>query len=126
MMRHGTVYQLPPSVPTTAVTGSFLWPTPTVNGNRNRATYGGKSGDGLQTAVRKWPTPLARDWKDTGDPQKLAQYAHKKRLACSVAASDTSQSGSLNPAWVEWLMGFPVGWTDLDVLETPSCPKSQK
>ena len=22
-------------------------------------------------------------------------------------------SGSLNPAWVEWLMGFPPGWTDL-------------
>ena len=22
--------------------------------------------------------------------------------------------GTLNPAWVEWLMGFPSGWTDLD------------
>ena len=22
-------------------------------------------------------------------------------------------SGSLNPMWVEWLMGFPLGWTDL-------------
>ena len=22
--------------------------------------------------------------------------------------------GRLNPAWVEWLMGFPIGWTDLD------------
>ena len=23
--------------------------------------------------------------------------------------------GYLNPAWVEWLMGFPIGWTDLNV-----------
>jgi hypothetical protein len=22
--------------------------------------------------------------------------------------------GQLNPMWVEWLMGYPVGWTDLE------------
>jgi len=22
--------------------------------------------------------------------------------------------GQLNPPWVEWLMGFPIGWTDLE------------
>jgi DNA-cytosine methyltransferase len=27
--------------------------------------------------------------------------------------------GSLNPEWVEWLMGFPKGWTDLKPSETP-------
>jgi hypothetical protein len=27
--------------------------------------------------------------------------------------------GSLNPAWVEWLMGFPIGWTDCEPSETP-------
>ena len=24
--------------------------------------------------------------------------------------------GQLNPDWVEWLMGWPVGWTDLKPL----------
>ena len=27
--------------------------------------------------------------------------------------------GSLNPEWVEWLMGYPKGWTDLKPSETP-------
>ena len=26
--------------------------------------------------------------------------------------------GQLNPNWVEWLMGWPIGWTDLKPLET--------
>ena len=30
----------------------------------------------------------------------------------------TSVGGLLNPMWVEWLMGFPIGWTDLSVSET--------
>ena len=25
--------------------------------------------------------------------------------------------GRLNPMWVEWLMGWPLGWTDLKPLE---------
>ena len=25
--------------------------------------------------------------------------------------------GTLNPMWVEWLMGWPVGWTDCEPLE---------
>jgi hypothetical protein len=29
--------------------------------------------------------------------------------------------GSLNPTWVEWLMGWPLGWTDLKPLATARC-----
>jgi hypothetical protein len=29
-------------------------------------------------------------------------------------------SGQLNPTWVEWLMGFPPGWTDCGASVTPS------
>jgi hypothetical protein len=32
----------------------------------------------------------------------------------------------LNPTWVEWLMGFPLGWTDCEHLATPSFRKSLK
>ena len=32
--------------------------------------------------------------------------------------------GQLNPTWVEWLMGFPIGWTDCDASEMQSCRSS--
>ena len=32
--------------------------------------------------------------------------------------------GQLNPTWVEWLMGFPPGWTDLNPSGTPSSPNA--
>jgi hypothetical protein len=41
-------------------------------------------------------------------------------------AQQTSQPGqpspmTLNPLFVEWLQGFPIGWTDLEPSATPSC-----
>ncbi len=32
--------------------------------------------------------------------------------------------GPLNPTWVEWLMGFPSGWTDSSPSVTPSSPNA--
>jgi hypothetical protein len=34
--------------------------------------------------------------------------------------------GSLNPTWVEWLMGFPLGWTVCEALVTASSRKFRK
>jgi hypothetical protein len=40
-------------------------------------------------------------------------------LETVMAHSDpTTVGGKLNPMWVEWLMGWPLGWTDLKPLET--------
>ena len=77
-----------------------LWPTPTVHGNNNRKGMSANSGDGLATAVKMWRTPTNR--KAT-DPQ--------------VGLAD-QVGGQLNPQWVEWLMGFPEGWTDSERSET--------
>jgi hypothetical protein len=33
--------------------------------------------------------------------------------------------GSMNPQWGEWLMGFPIGWTDCTPSATPSSRKSR-
>ena len=85
-----------------------LWPTPTVSGNHNRKGASKTSGDGLATVVQMFPTPAARDWKDGNHPSERAR--HTPPLAVHAG-------GKLNPVWVEWLMGWPLGWTDLKPLE---------
>jgi hypothetical protein len=63
----------------------------------------------LNDAVKMYSTPTARDWKDNGkSPAELAR--NSETLACQAG-------GKLNPPWVEWLMGWPIGWTDLKPLE---------
>ncbi|NBO26689.1 MAG: hypothetical protein EBU96_07875 [Actinobacteria bacterium] len=46
-------------------------------------------------------------------------------LDVAVQASDNKdgQSGSLNPEFVEWLMGYPIGWTALSPSEMQSYRK---
>ena len=58
----------------------------------------------------RFATPCARDWKDNGkSPAELTR--NSETLA-------TQAGGKLNPTWVEWLMGWPLGWTGCDVLAT--------
>jgi hypothetical protein len=35
-------------------------------------------------------------------------------------------NGALNPTWVEWLMGFPLGFTVLERSEMPSSLRYRK
>ena len=57
-------------------------------------------------------TPKSRDWK--GQSQR-GIHAPKDALPNMDRGDGTPVGGSLNPPWVEWLMGFPIGWTDLKV-----------
>ena len=96
-----------------------MWPTPRVGdvsgGDRTKWAAEGKWQTGLREAVnlQNWPTPNARDWKDTGDMQKLADNTHQITVPKAVAKLDVTQKGQLNADWVEILMGLPVGWTDI-------------
>jgi len=86
------------------------WPTPTVCGNYNRKGASPTSGDGLATAVLKCATPTARDWR-SGKASQATMERNSRPLSEQIG-------GSLNPTWVEWLMGWPLGWTDLKPLAT--------
>jgi DNA (cytosine-5)-methyltransferase 1 len=65
----------------------------------------------------KWPTPTHRDYKDTGDAVANGNVAVKSLLGRAV--QPTKKKGSLDPEFVEYLMGFPIGWTDSKHLEMP-------
>ena len=84
-----------------------MWPTP--HGFSKDGKSNGPSGNELERAVNQsFATPNARDWKDSGPTQG-------NRKSPNLG---TQVGGSLNPPWVEWLMGWPIGWTDLKPLET--------
>ena len=59
-----------------------------------------------------WPTPTANDAKNATCPQ-----SQKNRDSIPGALIRAGQAGPVNPTWVEWLMGFPLGWTGLSVSE---------
>lgn len=65
---------------------------------------------------RKWPTPVASMAKGSSVnalTRKSGANRSNDRLDHAVMALD---GGHLNPEWVEWLMGWPIGWTDLKPL----------
>ena len=96
-----------------------LWPTPksTFSGpDYARAMREDSGGDDLATAL--WPTPQAADaspklWPtpNATDHKGAGQQSDRGHGGDDLP---TAVGGSLNPDWVEWLMGFPIGWTDLE------------
>jgi DNA (cytosine-5)-methyltransferase 1 len=103
------------------------WPTPYANcgqrGTQPNWTPKRKSGQPAQytinQAVRdRFPTPQASDHRDRGNmsnPSVQRRVQIGKQISLSQSVHPTS--GKLNPTWVEWLMGWPMQWTDLKRLE---------
>lgn len=90
--------------PTPTLTGAVkMWPTPRVGGSKGSSPAGATHGD-LAAVVAMFPTPIATDWKNRG----CKEYRKNREYQLQ-----TEVGGQLNPTWVEWLMGFPIGWTDL-------------
>jgi hypothetical protein len=82
MMRGGTVSRLPPSAPRTYATACSLW-----------------RGDLL-------PTPVAQDAKNATLPPSQGKWDSVPGYLIR-----SGHSGRLSPRFVEWMMGYPLGWT---------------
>ncbi len=103
-----------------------LWPTPQANpysvttltpelAEKSRRRTGDETtGSFVEVmAKRMWPTPTAAN--HITNPLIVPPSGVRGRLGHAVPAEDPSTiGGQLNPTWVEWLMGFPAGWTDLE------------
>ena len=141
MMRDGVCYPLEIAAHHTSANGSGLWLTPrasdtgrvesveTFQGRMNRKNGRGRGEHcagslAAQVANQKtWPTPTRRDYKGANTPEGLTRADGKSRMdmlpnAVAYCGTQTRQKGQLNPDWVEWLMGWPIGWTDLKPLVT--------
>jgi len=124
MMRGGVCWELTTPGHRTGENEFGFWPTPCLPGNGGSHGGPGRSaarmgGDTLRTAAKMWPTPQASDNRDRGNlgmPAILRRQEKGKQIGLGQSVSDTS--GALNPAWVEWLMGWPIGWTDSKLSAT--------
>jgi hypothetical protein len=117
-----------------------LWQTPVADDAADRAIgkLNSRGEPKLSAQVKLWPTPSARDWK--GAPASLDTLPLNARPLNEVVRFPTPRAidgrpkgngprpdtltgyvnydhgvriGSLNPSWVELLMGLPADWTDL-------------
>jgi len=115
MTRNGLLWELPTLEPITNGTESGLLPTPTMQG------LNGGSNSRKALKKRLLPTPDASQRGPTKnyDPQAKSQSGRTlQSYAAKFSNMEYPITGQLNPTWVEWLMGWPLGWTDLKPLET--------
>jgi hypothetical protein len=104
-------------------TDGFYLPTPTCNmvsggANHNSpSVMAGKHGLNIAGAVKMWPTPTTHNAKETNAPSEANR--NTPTLAAQVG-------GKLSPDWVEWLMGFPTGFTVLKDWVTPKSRSKQQ
>lgn len=103
LMRSGSVSRRPPLVPGTFVTEFLSLPLP----------WRFTTPDAVRRGQHSEESAKRRRARTGGGHRKLEDDV--------LLLGDR---GPLNPMWVEWLMGFPLQWTELDVSATPSSRKS--
>ena len=120
LMRNGTLFRLAPLALPTSETASGLLPTP-------KASQGGV----------EWDKVHGRNRKGANLKTALVKALLPTPRRCSGARSSGSNRTELYEAtggvigvttlrrFVEWMMGYEAGWTDLAHSETPSSRKSR-
>ena len=109
-MRNGVVYQRPRlgrgiegNAGGACAKNRIMFPTPSTMGLRG----GAHASDALWRMMRQ--TLITEE-------ELIAMGGNRP------GKQNTQDGGKLNPDWVEWLMGWPIGWTALKPLETVKSP----
>jgi hypothetical protein len=144
---HGGIWRLPKLEQDTKETGgSYLeFPTPTTRGyahasegqtmhflkmvKENKMTIEEaqsmlnlKEIKNHRTYKKMFPTPTAREHNELGGSMERHKKLNRENDSLTRAISgmeNLSHGGRLNPQWVAWLMGLPIGWinSDYSVME---------
>ena len=99
-----------------------MFPTPTTidagTGRFNTSVGSSNNRPTLAMMAKKdmWPTPTAHNAKETNAPSETNR--NTPTLAAQIG-------GKLSPLWVEWLMGFPIGFTVSKDWVTPKSRSKQ-
>jgi hypothetical protein len=130
------------SKPVLTLTGAAkMFPTPVNKPGGGSSLDGGSNSRKAAKARGMWPTPNATDGSKApkffagGNPSlpqavKFATPRNGGSNSSSPAGAEHGDlaaqiGGQLNPTWVEWLMGYPLGWTDCGDSGTRSSRKSR-
>tara|TARA_Y100001972_G_C7468580_1_gene238743 strand:+ start:136 stop:474 length:339 start_codon:yes stop_codon:yes gene_type:complete len=98
---------------TKEIVGGLL-PTPIASKNIEQKVKFKQGGTPLLAALL--PTPTARDYKDSGPNMNYKKAAEKGRLPGVMVESRLNKTGKdtyLNPRFVEEMMGYPIGYTEV-------------
>lgn len=113
IVSRGRLFALPMLEPLTTVEGGSVLPTPTAKANLESPSF--QKWPSFQRLM--YPTPTTQDAENNGGPSQMKR--NTKPLNAVIG-------GRLNPEFVEWLMGWPIGWTACEPAETESFPNKQK
>ena len=95
------------------IRAKWTLPTPNARDWKDSQTAGNRKSPGLGV-VAHWPTPRTKGMCGGSGSWDLL---NKNTTVEEARLMGAGNGGQLNPPWVEWLMGWPIGWTDLKPLE---------
>jgi hypothetical protein len=135
------------------ITDTRMYPTPKASGQENAETLIKRKGEkaaaqhNLTANVQMYPTPSASCQLDVVAPPETVEknssgwsvtrvgtgtkFGAKLNDVVNKVSQPIEPGGKLNPTFVEFLMGFPESWTNIEPTEskvsaTPSSHKSQE
>ena len=112
MIVDGAAYRLSQPVRPTSETGSGLWPTPNTaperpcEGNVRMLRQKVLAGDMTEAEARAM----------LGGKSPFEAQGVIPAMASTAQQSPIETGSHLSPDWVEWLMGWPIGWTSLEPM----------
>jgi hypothetical protein len=107
------------NLPEAVVEAQRMWPTPRASEFKGTGPVGSKSHAHrlkkgyLDATVLQFPTPRAQSARGSG-PSRVGNKADLQTVV----------GGSLNADWTEWLMGFPIGWTQVLGWKNPKASRA--
>ena len=124
MMQNGALYPLETLELPTCENAGFALPTPTATDYGYNQSLGPNATKrySLQSMakmglLKNLPTPVAHEARlgyQRRDPHKKSQQQSLTTIIIDGLGGREKVIGQLNPAFVEWLMGFPIGHTDCE------------
>lgn len=116
MMRRGVLWRLARLERPTKGQDGFSLPTPTTQANMLCDSMSHSKAH--RNLKRKFPTPTAREPNDLGINLNRGKYSNDTLTRKVSNLHNLEVGGKLNPEWVEWLMGWPIGFTECEPAVT--------